>query len=365
MGLFDFFKKKEPSFNANELLKDALELFAKGLNVHEVADALRKKGVPDGQLQMIVLRASQMNEKYFSDAKNDEQKVSGENIPRKSINDTFAEKKGLLKQDDAIVNPRNPEIEIISTNEGKHGDHFGALFGFEFMASDSGAKLVNQLMAAAISTEAVKQSEFASFHEARFDEIFNTSKKLSLRTVSTSENLISAYPRLETSFVVPFATKQIREWSHAKNLEAEIYGGGRDTFGFGFFATDYALNKKTYQTQKQLDIRVWALAFVIDKSDVTEINGASLSADFSTYMPNSDFPGVSHYDFIGVLLEYSEVAVFGENSGYILRVKLINDAQNEDFFTLDIFVNKQNMRISNLEKGMKLTGCLWFEGEIA
>jgi hypothetical protein len=45
----------------------------------------------------------------------------------------------------------------------------------------------------------------------------------------------------------------------------------------------------------------------------------------------------------------------GSVKGYILKLKLITHEESEDFFTIDAFVNKENMRFENLTKGMKVT----------
>ena len=36
----------------------------------------------------------------------------------------------------------------------------------------------------------------------------------------------------------------------------------------------------------------------------------------------------------------------------------------KDFFTIDIFVTQENMRFTELQKGMKLTGMFQLQGEI-
>ncbi|MFK7969163.1 MAG: hypothetical protein AB8F95_02295, partial [Bacteroidia bacterium] len=86
--------------------------------------------------------------------------------------------------------------------------------------------------------------------------------------------------------------------------------------------------------------------------------------DFAAYMPNQDIPQPTYYDFIGVLIDFKAVNITDTNVGYLTKVKLINDDADPDFFTVDMFINKENVRIENLEKGMKITGVLWLQGEI-
>ena len=256
-------------------------------------------------------------------------------------------------------------IEIISIDNGSHGDNFGGLIGFGFLNSENGGKLINEYMAFSSIQKPILTQEGLGIHQAIFQEEKGMNKRLGIRTLKSGENILSAYPYLQTNYTVPFTTKQIFEWSHIGNLEAEIKGGGRDTLGFGFFATDYAINKDKYKSNKKLNIKVSAIGLVLDKSDVTEIGGQKVSEDFASYMPNQDIPRPTYYDFIGVLIDFKPVNITDENGGYIAKVKLINDESNPDFFTVDMFINKENMRIENLGKGMKITGAFWFQGEIA
>jgi len=50
--------------------------------------------------------------------------------------------------------------------------------------------------------------------------------------------------------------------------------------------------------------------------------------------------------------------------GNILKIRLINYEDDKDFFTIPMFINKDNMRLSNLEKGIKISGAFQLQGEI-
>lgn len=277
----------------------------------------------------------------------------------------FFKRKSKNKDKKEHIEPQPDEsIEIISVDNGSHGDNFGGLIGFNFLRAGNGEQLINEYIAASSVTPPILTTNSIGIHQAIFQKEQGKNTRLGIRTVATKESLLSAYPYLKTNYTVPFQTKQIMEWSHVENLEAEIKGGGRDTFGFVFFATDYAANKDKYKSTKNLNINVSAIGLVLDKSDITEIGGQQLSDGFASYMPNQDIPRPTYYDFIGVLIDFEPVAITVNNSGYIIKVKLINDESNPDFFTVDMFINKENMRIEHLEKGMRITGALWFQGEI-
>lgn len=258
-------------------------------------------------------------------------------------------------------NQQNTSIEIVSIDNGSHGDNWGGAIGFEFLNSENGGKLINHYMAASSIQEPTFTKNGVGIHQL----FFQANRPFGIRTLNSGENVLSAYPYLQTSYTLPFTTKQIVEWSHIGNLEAEIKGGGRDTFGFGFFATDYAINRDQYLSNQNLEINVSAVGLVLDKSNITEIGGQKVSDDFASYMPNHDIPRPTYYDFIGVLIDFQPVSISESNEGFIIKVKLINEPSDPDFFTVDMFINKENMRIEQLEKGMKITGALWFQGEIA
>ena len=115
---------------------------------------------------------------------------------------------------------------------------------------------------------------------------------------------------------------------------------------------------------KNLNIKVSAIGLVLEKSNLTEIGGQKVSEGFASYMPNQNIPRPTYYDFIGVLVDFEPVNITEDNGGYIVKVKLINEESNPDFFTVDMFINKENMRTETIEKGMKISGALWFQGEI-
>jgi hypothetical protein len=45
-------------------------------------------------------------------------------------------------------------------------------------------------------------------------------------------------------------------------------------------------------------------------------------------------------------------------------LKLINHDTIEDFFSLEVFVNKENIQLEKLEKGMRVEGLMWLQGNI-
>jgi hypothetical protein len=183
-----------------------------------------------------------------------------------------------------------------------------------------------------------------------------------------TEELSIIIPEVKTDYTLDFETRSIREWENALDLQAIVAGPARETFGVWFFATDYAENKNTYMTQPHLKVNVSGIVFILDVHTNTDLpDGTKMSDDFTTYAPSQDLPNYACFDFIAQLVDFKETELLEDKSvkGYILKLKLITHEENEDFFTIDAFVNKENMRMETLTKGMKVTGALQLQGKIA
>jgi len=272
---------------------------------------------------------------------------------------------GRGKKDNINTVDHHPEIVVSEIDNGSHGDNIGGLLGFNSLNSDTGKEFINEYVAITMMKEAELRT---SNYELRSISLLAPESKLDnlrLRVLSDNKNVLSVYPYLKTKYKIPFSSKEIIEWKHMNNCEAEIKGGGRNTFGFDFFATDYAINKIKYLQNKKFELNVSAIALVIDESKIDTNTEVKFSEDFVSYIPSSNLPRQTYYDFIGKVIDYTEVKLNNFNQGYIAKVKLINDDSDPNFFTIDMFINKENMKISTLKKDMKITGLLWFQGEIA
>jgi len=259
----------------------------------------------------------------------------------------------------------HPDILLSEIDNGSHGDNIGALIGFENLNTEEGQNFINEYVYKSVKdSNVLMNNKYSISNSSLTDEKLNNNT-LGLRVLRKNKNVVSAYPYLRTDYIIPFSTKEIIEWTHVNKVEAEIKGGGRDTFGFDFFPTDYAINKAIYLEKKEIKIYVSAFALVLDESNIDENEEQKFSKDFVAYMPSSNLQRQTYYDFIGEVVEYKEIELRNFNKGYIAKVRLINDDSDPEFFTIDMFINKNNMRIPEIEKGMKITGLLWFQGELA
>ncbi|EDP98443.1 hypothetical protein KAOT1_14537 [Kordia algicida OT-1] len=253
-------------------------------------------------------------------------------------------------------------VTIKTVNNGSVGDFWGGMFGFEFFREMSRGELFEHMTLAETKYAPIAVVDDVKVHELNFN-------KLSLRTVSSSDDVITSFPTVKTKQAITVSLKQIDQWEHSNDLEAIVYGGGRNTFAIRFYATDYAFNREKYLSNTTVNVKLSAILYVLDKhkeKDNKVTDDLSMSAEFCMYMPSQESAEFGCFDFIGKL-EHMEEANYldnDEHSGYILRIKLINNEEIEDFFTIDMFVNKKNMRFTDLKIGMKLTGMFQLFGEL-
>ena len=250
-------------------------------------------------------------------------------------------------------------IKVRKSNVPSLVNTWSGIFGHEGFQnnkeySDRLIQLLTEFRANDPAQEEDKQRKM-EFKDVKFKALFN-------------EEFGTIYPEIKTDFSLDFETKAISELENASNQEAIIAGPARDTFGVWFFATDYAENREKYLTQPHLKINVSGIAFMLDAHQDFDLpDGTKMSADFTTYMPSQDLPNYACFDFIAKLIDFKETEVFEDGSlkGYVIKLQLITNEEVENFFTIDVFVNKENMRLETLTKGMKVSGVLQLQGKIA
>ncbi|MCE4065836.1 hypothetical protein LXM63_12085 [Chryseobacterium gleum] len=250
------------------------------------------------------------------------------------------------------------EAGIIIRKSNVHNlvNTWSGVFGHQnFQTKDYGQYLSTVLMQSTVSDPAGEAKNKTEFEDVRF------------KTIVTDE-LSTIIPEVKTDYTLDFETRSIREWENALNLQAIVAGPARDTFGVWFFATDYAENRNIYMTQPHQKVNISGIIFILDVHTNTDLpDGTKMSEDFTTYAPSQDLPNYACFDFIGQVVDCKETELLEDGSvkGYILKLKLITNEENEDFFTIDAFVNKENMRFETPAKGMKVTGALQLQGKIA
>ncbi|MFK7748177.1 MAG: hypothetical protein AB8B65_07295 [Kordia sp.] len=281
------------------------------------------------------------------------------NVPLLDDKDYFQER--IVSNAKTVENEFGVTIKTVNT--GSVGDLWRGIFGFEYFETMQPDFLYEFIELAQTENKPIHEVNTVSVHQLDFDW-------MNLRVICNNRHMLSAFPRIKTTTKIDVTLKQIDQREHIQDLEAIVHGGGRDTFAIRFYATDYAFTSGKYLSNTTLQMKLSGIIYVLDahtEADDTLEDGTKFSPDFCMYMPGQEWAEFGCFDFIGKLESMKEVTVFNNeaHSGYILRIKLINNEEIEDFFTIDMFVNKKNMRITNLEVGMKLTGMFQLLGEIA
>jgi hypothetical protein len=253
-------------------------------------------------------------------------------------------------------------IKIQKVNRGALENTWCGIFGFEHFREGGGGDFLMQVFALVIMKKEFREIGNLQVYEEKYGEVI-------YRALKKDGNAVTICPVIGPGEVIPVTIKKVQEWAHIEGHEAVIASSGRDTFGLWFFATDYAENKHQYLSKKNLDIELSGIAYVLDISKINERESKSewkFSDDFTSYMPNKEHAYLGCFDFIGVVLEMQEVGYSPreEDKGYLLKIRLITNADDPNFFNLPIFVNRTNMRIEKIEIGLKVTGMFQLQGQI-
>ena len=189
-----------------------------------------------------------------------------------------------------------------------------------------------------------------------------------LKAISYKGMQVTFLPVIKTDYILEVVNKEICEWENSNDLEAIVTGNGRDVFGLTYLATDYAENRELYLTQKEIKIKISGIAFVLDVSKIHEQEEEpKYSEDFTMYMPSKDLPNYACFDFIGQIEEFKATTFleFNKQEGYIMKIRLITKPEFSDFFTIDMYVTQENMRVKKLQTGMKVSGMFQMQGQIS
>lgn len=259
----------------------------------------------------------------------------------------------------------DPAIRLHHSTHGRHGDHHGGMFGFERLQEGNAGDVINAMMAIALTKSS--EDDELELLQIPFTEMEATATgEAGVGVLTMGEQMISAFPYLKPTRAMPFTTKDIHRWQNVNNLEADIVGNGKDTFGLGFFATNWAARKEDFYAQQRIEIKLSAILFVVRNfvPEPPEEGQPGFAPDFCGYFPHQDLPGDTYYDFIGMLREVKEVTIPG-GTGYLLELQLINQEDDPDLFVVEAFANADNVQMEEMPKvGDHVTGTLWFQGEI-
>ncbi|MES2131286.1 MAG: hypothetical protein V4506_02995 [Bacteroidota bacterium] len=251
-------------------------------------------------------------------------------------------------------------LKISKSNNSNLSNTWGGIFGFTNFRSEQGSNTLKEYFALTLLNTAAYDNNPVRVSKLDFEDV-------TFKAVSYRKDPVSLIPVIKTDYTIEVENKEINEWENVYNLEAIVKGSGRSTFMVNYFATDYAENREVYLASKKLNIKLSAIAYVLDIHKDDENSELKYSEDFTAYMPNKDHVVFGCFDFIGQLESFRETSLLNDNSlkGYIMKVRLITNEEIKDFFTIDMFVSLENMRFAELQQGMKLTGMFQLQGQIA
>ncbi len=260
-------------------------------------------------------------------------------------------------------------IKIVTSNTGFIGHTWAGIFG-----KDNWDKGAREYFAMAAAKAQGGKSNTPSPGVTVFEM-----EKTDINYIALEKdgNLLSALPRIVTKRKIPSTVKEILEWENVGDLEAIVSASGRDSFMLKFLASDYAINKEKYHSQKNHDLCIAGIGFIIQASDMgtgdykhktKDGEEVTFSEGFCSYMPYNDLFQLGCFNIVSVLKGYRKVNfdTIQSEGGYMLTLKLINHPDQEDFFTIDVFVHEQNMKIKpeDLVSGMGIGGVIQMVGYI-
>jgi len=251
-------------------------------------------------------------------------------IPFKRSIRTILEKLKILPKD---------SIKITQTDIGGHGNHWHLLFG------DIDTSLVEKKFDDAV--EAAEQTKFGN--NITF---FNNGL---IRAIAYKNEIFTGFPYLKGSKYENFQVDAIEEWSQVNNLEAIVFVGHDIGFGLAFFATDYAINKEIYKTQKNLKIKISGFIYSITSFDIEQKGKEQqieFSEDFCCFFPRKEEDGVIY--FIGKIKDIREHSA-NQIDGVIIKLDLVPE------FEVELFVAKNNIK-TDIKIGQHIEGNAWIQG---
>ena len=249
----------------------------------------------------------------------------------------------------------NSKIKVVKTSEGTVGDFWNAFLGFEQHGSSNFAQELSACTMEYGTIVNKNDSVVVSKLEGKYFSIFMYSK---------DEYIVSVYPILKSSNSIAFQTLKVIEWEHINNMEAQIEGRGENTFGLSFFADDYILHKEKYLQNEHLKMIVTGFVITAETFQASE----GISDDFVAYLPNSEYGKYSVMDFVGEVKNvlFIEEDFYGITiEGFMMTLILVRSEEENVYFELDVFLNKNNTELENISVGDKLTGMIKLSGRIA
>jgi hypothetical protein len=265
----------------------------------------------------------------------------------------------------SFQNAVTSSVELVTYKGENHALHFSILISYQRYFLITGRNLLYTVADEALSNPPVLSDRSTAIRQSTFAKQGGNISNPYLRVVTINDNREAIYPYLRTEIKTSFLPQQIIEWDNGDPIvEAEVDGSLNRTTPVCFFATDYAVNKKTYQCQNDIEIRLSALILELFEADK---NTNEISQQPKGFWTNDKYKSKSYFSFEAVILEIKEANVDRLTIGCVKTIKLDRDERAKSDFVIDAYITEtnNNIKADQIHKDMLVNGILWFQGEIA
>jgi hypothetical protein len=233
---------------------------------------------------------------------------------------------------------------------GLHGDHWAGLFGFQNFYDDNNGVQSIVMQIGEFATEQYKSTPADVMNIPLAEDLY--------ATVVLENGLVKTmYPVIMSDTAIATTTQRIEEWENGK--EGQILAHGADIYQFEYFATDYTAHKDKYLDTPQHNTVLASVLYMAAKPVSVE----GFADDMTYFLPNTDYPGSSLYNFRGQITAVRKSAnpdLFID--GYILTLKIATGEGNDLF--VDSFLSFDNIQTENVSKDAFISGVFWLQGRI-
>jgi hypothetical protein len=318
-----------------------------GKKEDEVKTILINMGLHEDHFDVVLDRAQRNYKNWFNETRNKPALTSFE------LYEQLAQKPRSVRS----------SVEIVFDPGEDHSFHFCALINDKRYYHLNGRNLLYAVANHALKSAPIMLNGDAAIRQSTFARWGGNANNPYLRVATINDQREAIYPYLQTDIKSNFYPKQIIEWNNGHPvIEAEIEGSLNNDTPVCFFATDYAVNKHAYQNQRMIEVQLSAFVLVLYKSDR---NTNDIDQQPKGFKPSKNFSNKSYFSFEGVILEIKGTSVDSLSIGCVMAVKFAHNKMSGKHLVINAYVSNDNIKADKIQKGMLVTGRLWFQGEIA
>jgi hypothetical protein len=277
------------------------------------------------------------------------------------LNTKLIEKKDYFLDRENLSIPQSENeygLKVKKSNSLNINNYWCGIFGFNIFQTPNGNIALQEYFAETMYLGSKNEREDITSFELKYHDLI-------FKGISKSNVPVTFYPVVLTDNIIEIENKNLDIWENTQGLIAVVTANGKDTFAFSYLATDYAESEEIYNTKRVHKLKVSGIAMFVGTYEA-KLNDQGVAHDSTMFIPSKRLPNYACFEFLGELLDFrktneSEVHIY---DGYILKIRLVTMQKDLNFFSLDIFVSNENLKVQNLEKGMKLTGSFLMQGSL-